>query len=218
MSVNNYDEDASILLSKNITRTLLVKNAISQETFKKQSRLLEKEKNSEERLFLKKKEHLLQRQAFRNSGTLMSQRTLSSTSLIPPETTVTRWKSDTNLDRELSPASPRPRRQDVDDNNGRQNLLSSWLPLLSEGADKKSRPHKSLPSLSQYSDTATSLPDIQGALGRKKIKKYSDSKRPRPLSNHNKEKTGVESSVVDDWKELRKIRYLRRLSTKQDPR
>ena len=82
MSTNSYDEEASILLSKNITKSLLVKNAIDLEALKKRARLLEKEKNSEARLFLKKKEILLKRQATRNSGTLSSQRPLSSRSLI----------------------------------------------------------------------------------------------------------------------------------------
>lgn len=102
MSTNSYDEEASILLSKNITKSLLVKNALDLEALKKRARLLEKEKNSEARLFLKKKEILLKRQATRNSGTLSSQRPLSSRSLIPPESNVSRWKSDTDLDRELS--------------------------------------------------------------------------------------------------------------------
>lgn len=195
MSSNGYDEDASILLSKNITKSLLVKNAINQEAFNKRARLLEKEKNSEARLFLKKKEILLKRQVTRNSGTLTSQRPLSSRSLIPPETTVSRWKSDTELDKES-------RTQDITD----KKLLSPWLPLLSERAKRRSG---TFSSLGQYESTSTSLPDIHGGSGKAKVKKYSDVNRPWPISTYGKKKTEVSSSVIDDWQDLQKIRYLR---------
>lgn len=205
MSTNSYDEEASILLSKNITKSLLVKNAHDLEALKKRARLLEKEKNSEARLFLKKKEILLKRQATRNSGTLSSQRPLSSRSLIPPESNVSRWKSDTDLDRELSLGA---RTQDMNEKSGRQKLLSPWLPLLSEGAKRRSG---TFSSLDQYESTSTSLPDIHGgSIGKTKLKKYSDTNPPRPVSSQGKKKTEVSTSVIDDWQDLRKIRYLRR--------
>lgn len=60
---SSNEKPSSILLSKNNARTLLVRNAIVAATSEKEARLLQTERKSEERLFRKKKEFILQRQS-----------------------------------------------------------------------------------------------------------------------------------------------------------
>ena len=96
--------------------------------------MLEKERNTEERLFLKAKEHLLQQHSARTRETAQP---LSSCSL-QLESKVVKWKSETDLAGELS---PKPRRKELDDgNHNKPTLLSSSFPLLSEGIAKQSSP------------------------------------------------------------------------------
>ncbi|XP_078348366.1 uncharacterized protein LOC144633360 [Oculina patagonica] len=199
------NEESFILLSKNNAKVLLVRNAMNQASLKKESRLLEKERNSEERLFLKAREHLLQQQSARICET--AQRPSSSCSF-QPEGNVVKWKSEISLAGELS---PRPRRKEFDGNHSKGHMpLSSSFPLLSEGTAKISSPRsrrKALPSLN-CSHTASSLPDIHTTSnGTTGAKKYTETKRTSQLSN--KEKS-------DDWKELQKCRYLRTHSTEKD--
>ena len=52
-----------LLLSKNSAKTLLVRNAVDAATLVRETRQLQKERTSEERLLLKKREHMLQRQS-----------------------------------------------------------------------------------------------------------------------------------------------------------
>lgn len=56
-------EEPVSLLSKNTAKTLLVRNAIDATTLSKETRQIQKQRNSEQRLFLKKREHMLQRQS-----------------------------------------------------------------------------------------------------------------------------------------------------------
>ena len=56
-------EEPVCLLSKNTAKTLLVRNAIDATTLSKETRQIQKQRNSEQRLFLKKREHMLQRQS-----------------------------------------------------------------------------------------------------------------------------------------------------------
>ncbi|KAJ7370689.1 hypothetical protein OS493_030441 [Desmophyllum pertusum] len=213
------NEEAFICLSKNNAKTLLVRNAIDQATLNKEVRQLQKERNSGQRLFLKKKEHLLQRQSTRIFET--SQRPLSSLSLT--QLAVTKWRNETTKNslagRELS-SSKLGRK----DGNKSQMSLSSSLPLLSEGTENLSRfrpRNKTLSSLSFSHSTTSSLPDIHTASSGTAGKKYTDTEQPRQVSNKvNKEKTELrmENYDIDEWKELRKCRYLRRCSIKKDPR
>ena len=57
------ENPSPMLLSKRNARSLLVRNAIDAATLEKEGRLLQSERNSEERLFRKKKEVILQRQS-----------------------------------------------------------------------------------------------------------------------------------------------------------
>ena len=71
-----------LVLSKNNARNLLMRNAIEAATLEKEARLLQTERKSEERLFRKKREHILQRQ----SRIFESQRSLlSSPASLPDE-------------------------------------------------------------------------------------------------------------------------------------
>ena len=104
-----------------------MRNAINQETLKKQSRLLEKEKSSEERLFLKKKEHLLQRQVTRGLET--SQSRPSSSLSLNLENSVTKWKKATALSKECS-QSHMPKKIEVNltpmSSGKLENALNKW--------------------------------------------------------------------------------------------
>lgn len=56
-------EEPVSLLSKNTAKTLLARNAIDAATLSKETRQIQKQRNSEQRLFLKKREHILKRQS-----------------------------------------------------------------------------------------------------------------------------------------------------------
>ena len=60
---SSNEKPSPILLSKRNARSLLVRNAIDAATLGKEARLLQSERKSEERLFRKKKEVILQRQS-----------------------------------------------------------------------------------------------------------------------------------------------------------
>lgn len=200
-------EEPLVLLSKNNAKTLLVRNAIDQATLTKEARLLQKERNSGERLFLKKKKHLLERQS--RIMYEMGQRPLSSCS-VQLDNAVTKWNSETNLAGILS---PKPGRKQTDGNTKRQRLLSSSFSASSEEDDKQSTPRarsKPFSSLTR-SNSMISLPDIHATShGLTGEKKYIDKKRSWQISNS--QKTSESVCVVDDWKELRKCRYLRTCS------
>lgn len=207
------DKEPLTLLSKNNAKTLLVRNAINQATLQKEAQLLQKERNSGERLFLKKKKHILQRQS-RIFSEMGHQRPLSSCSL-QLENTVTKWSSETNLAGVLS---PKPRSKEIDGNKKSQ-VLSSSFALSSEGADKESTPRprrKTFSSLTR-SNSVICFPDIHATSsgGLTGEKKYIEKKRlwQTPNSGKTGEGLGAEAvCVVDDWKELRKCRYLRTCS------
>ena len=112
------------LLSRNNAKTLMVRNAINQATLQKEAQLLQKERNSGERLFLKKKKHILQRYS-RIISEMGHQRPLSSCSL-PVEDTITRWNSEKDLAGVLS---PKPRRKKIDGNNKSRLSYSSYITL-----------------------------------------------------------------------------------------
>ena len=61
--MKSSDEESP--LSKNNAHICLVRNAMEQATLSKEVQQLQKERNSEERSFLKTKEHLLQQQSLR---------------------------------------------------------------------------------------------------------------------------------------------------------
>jgi len=72
---SSNERPSSKLLSKRNAKSLLARNAIDAATLEKEARLLQSERNSEERLFRKKKEVILQRQS------RILQRQMSSVSL-----------------------------------------------------------------------------------------------------------------------------------------
>ena len=199
-------EEPPVLLSKNITKTLLVRNAMNQATLKKEARLIQKERNSGERLFLKKKKHLLERQS--RIMCEVGQRPLSSCSL-HQENAVTKWNSERNLAKILTP-KPGRKLKDTDGNAKRQRLLSCPFPLSFEGDDNQSSPRvrsKTISSLTR-SNSMISLPDIHATShGLTGERQYIEKKPSWQLPSH--QKTDDSVCVLDDWKELRKCRYLR---------
>lgn len=198
----------NVLLSKNSAKILLVRNAMNQAKLTKEARQLEKERHSEERLFLKKREHLLKQQSARNLE--IGRRPLSSCSSFQPEGALTKWKSETSLAEELS---PKPRRRNMVGYHKKQTVLSSSFPLLSEGLAKQPSPQTRRRALTfpSCSHTASSLPDIHAATnGTTGGKRYTDTNITSKLSN--KKTSGgldAETCVADNWKELEKCRYLR---------
>lgn len=140
------------------------------------------------------------------------QRPLSSCSL-QLENTVIKWNSETNLAGALS---SKPRSKEIDGNNKSQMLSSSFS--SSEGAAKEFTPRsrsKTLSSLTR-SNSVICLPDIHATSGGLTgEQKYIEKRRlwQPPNSGKTGESLGAEAvCVVDDWKELRKCRYLRTCS------
>ena len=78
--MKSSNED-SLVLSKNTARNFLVRNAIDAARLKKDARLLQSERKSEERLFRKKRELILQQQ----SKIFESQRSLLSSPVSLPD-------------------------------------------------------------------------------------------------------------------------------------
>ena len=206
MNASN-EEPRLILLSKNNAKTLLVRNAIDQATLTKEAKLLQKERNTGERLFLKKKKHLLERQS--QIMYEKDQRPLSSCSL-QLENSVAKWNSETNLAGILS---PKPARKETNGNSKRETLLSSSFFLSYKGDDTHSSPRprsKTFSSLTR-SNSMISLPDIHATShGLTGEKKSINKKLSWQMSNS--QKTGEAVCVLDDWNELRKCRYLRTCS------
>ena len=147
-------KESFLLLSKSNAKILLVRNAMDQASLKKETRLLEKERNTEEKSFLKTREHLLQQQSARMCE--ISPRPLTSCSLQAVEYAVSKGRSGTQFAEELS---PKLRRKDHDGNHKMQTSLSSSLPLLCDGSSKQSSPRfrRKAPS----SLVSSSLPDIR---------------------------------------------------------
>lgn len=199
----NRNKEPPKLLSRNNAKTLLVRNAINQATLQKEAQLLQKERNSGERLFLKKKKHILQRQS-RIISEMGHQRPLSSRSL-QLENTVTRWNSETNLAEVLS---PKPRRKEID---GEKIIRSSDL------EESTPRPRRNTFSSLNRSNSVICLPDIRATSGGlTREKKYIEKKRLWQPPNSGKTTESLDAEAVcalHDWKELQKCRYLRTCST-----
>ena len=199
----NRNKEPPKLLSRNNAKTLLVRNAINQATLQKEAQLLQKERNSGERLFLKKKKHILQRQS-RIISEMGHQRPLSSRSL-QLENTVTRWNSETNLAEVLS---PKPRRKEID---GEKIIRSSDL------EESTPRPRRNTFSSLNRSNSVICLPDIRATSGGlTREKKYIEKKRLWQPPNSGKTAESLDAEAVcalHDWKELQKCRYLRTCST-----
>ena len=159
MKPSDFDEDVR-MLTKNSAKMLLVRNAMNQAKLTKEARQLEKERHSEEMLFLKKREYLIKQQTARNLE--IGQRPLSSFNPLQPENGVTRWKSETSLAGGLSPKS---RRKHMFGDHIKQSVLSSSFPLLSEGTAQQPSPQSRRRALTSpsWSHTVSSLPDIHGS-------------------------------------------------------
>lgn len=182
---------------------------MNQAKLTKDARQLEKEKHSEELLFLKKREHLIKQQTARNSE--IGQRSLSSCNTLQPEGAVTRWKSETSLSGELSPKSRRKNMIGVH----KQTVLSSSFPLLSEGTAQQPSPQSRRRGLTipSWSHTVRSLPDIHAATnGTTGKKKNTETNKPSTISYKKTSEASLhsETDAAKDWKELKTCRYLRR--------
>ena len=211
MKPSSYDEDVR-MLTKNSAKTLLVRNAMNQAKLTKEARQLEKERHSEEMLFLKKREHLIKQQTARNLE--IGQRPWSSCNPLQQESAVTRWKSDTSLAGGLSPKSRI--KNMVRDHKKQTPVLSSSFPLLSsEGTAQQSSPQSRRRALTilSWSHTASSLPDIHAATnGTTGRKKNTDTNKTSNLSYKETSEASLDSEtdIAKEWKELERCRYLRR--------
>ena len=239
--MNANHEEPPVLLSKNTKRTLLMRNAINQETLKKQSRLLEKEKSSEERLFLKKKEHLLQRQVTRGLET--SQSRPSSSRSLNLENSVTKWKKATALSKECS-QSHMPKKIEVNltpmSSGKLENALNKWKNETASARESTQSPkprrkeivgsnrqRRLLSALSLQSDED----EIEPVPLRSRSKTFSTFSSTVPLPDIHATSNGItglkkcndtqlpdslEICQEDDWKPLRECRYLRTNSGEEE--
>ena len=208
MKPSDFDEDVR-MLTKNSAKMLLVRNAMNQAKLTKEARHLEKERHSEEMLFLKKREYLIKQQTARNLE--IGQRPLSSFSQLQLENGVTRWKSETSLAGGLSPKS---RGKHMFGDHIKQSVLSSSFPLLSEGTAQQPSPQSRQRALTSpsWSHTVSSLPDIHASTNKTTgRKKNTDTNKPPKHSYKITSGASLKSTDVSkDWKELGKCRYLRR--------
>ena len=239
--MNANHEEPPVLLSKNTKRTLLMRNAINQETLKKQSRLLEKEKSSEERLFLKKKEHLLQRQVTRGLET--SQNRPSSSRSLNLENSVTKWKKATALSKECS-QSHMPKKIEVNltpmSSGKLENALNKWKNKTASARESTQSPkprrkeivgsnrqRRLLSALSLQSDED----EIEPVPLKSRSKTFSTFSSTVPLPDIHATSNGItglkkcndtqlpdslEICQEDDWKPLRQCRYLRTNSGEEE--
>lgn len=239
--MNANHEEPPVLLSKNTKRTLLMRNAINQETLKKQSRLLEKEKSSEERLFLKKKEHLLKRQVTRGLET--SQSRPSSSRSLNLENSVTKWKKATALSKECS-QSHLPKKIEVNltpmSSGKLENALNKWKNVTASARESTQSPkprrkeivgsnrrRRLLSALSLQSDED----EIEPVPLRSRSKTFSTFSSTVPLPDIHATSNGItglkkyndtqlpdslEICQEDDWKPLRQCRYLRSSSGEEE--
>lgn len=203
MKPSDYDEDVH-MLTKTSVKILLVRNTMNQAKLTKEARQLEKERHSEEMLFLKKREYLIKQQTARNSE--IGQTPLSSRNSLQPESAVTRWKSETSLAGELSPKS---RRKSTFGDYKKQSVLSSSFPLLSVGNAQQPSPQsrRKAPTV-----TVSSLPDIHASTNKTTgRKKNTDTNKTSKVSYKKTSGASLDSKtgVSKDWKELEKCRYLR---------
>ena len=93
---SSNEEPSPILLSKRNARSLIVRNAIDAATLEKDARLLQSERKSEERLFRKKKEVILQRHS------RIFERQKSSVSLPEKQSNPSPSKEESSLRRSCS--------------------------------------------------------------------------------------------------------------------
>ena len=239
--MNANHEEPPVLLSKNTKRTLLMRNAINQETLKKQSRLLEKEKSSEERLFLKKKEHLLQRQVTRGLET--SQSRPSSSRSLNLENSVTKWKKATALSKECS-QSHMPKKIEINltpmSSGKLENALNKWINETASARESTQSPkprrkeivgsnrqRRLLSALSLQSDED----EIEPVPLRSRSKTFSTFSSTVPLPDIHATSNGItglkkcndtqlpdslEICQEDNWKPLRECRYLRTNSGEEE--
>lgn len=185
------------------------------------------EKRSEEKVFLKERQHMLQRQLFlagelspprarrKEMGSHSSMRQIKSSSLLPlPDIRISRSKSFSGSDN-LSRT-----------NNSEKLSISPASSLaslsMSSISGRQSTPprcrrqmlaYRSVSSLSVRNSSlaAVSLPDIHAACKGKVGGKKQNSHTKLQWSNG--ASLCEDICVIDDWKELKQCRYLRTVST-----
>ena len=217
---------ADTLLSKNNAKTLLFRNAHDAAELEKEERMLLHERRSEEKLFLKEREHMLQRQLFlaeelsprarrKEMGYHSSTRQIKSSSLLPlPNIRISRSKSFSGSDN-LSRTN-NSEKLSVSPASSLASLSMSSMSFRQSTPPRCRRQMVADRSVSSLfvrnsSLAAVSLPDIhatcKGKIGGKKQNSHSKLQWS----------TGVSSCedicVIEDWKGLKQCRYLRIVST-----
>ena len=176
--------DSNLVLSKSNAKTLCMRNAFDKATFQKHTQQLQKERNSKERLFLKNRKHILQRQ----------------TSLVSEMTTLEK-RNDAGVDgkQELLSASS-------------FYLLNDLLEQLTFPVRYRSRTAPSLkesPNQSEI-DLQVSLPDIFATASGHKAKttrgKRCTTEVKFKRQGAQNQETEEETCPLDYWKKIRKFR------------
>ena len=177
--------DDSLVLSKSNAKTLRMRNAVDKATFQKHTQQLQKERNSKERLFLKNRKHILQRQS----------------SLVSEMTTLEK-RNDAGVygKQELLSASPLC-------------LLNDPLELLTFPFRYRSKTALSLKESPNQSElyARVSLPDIFATASGDKVKttrekRHTTEAKFKRKGDQNQETE--EMSPVDYWKKIREMSML----------
>jgi len=204
-----------VLLSRNNAKALFVRNAHDTVLLKKEERILQREWNSEDKTYQKKREHLLQRRlhmAEELSATKSSEKTNDShknrhptisTSLSLPVIKVTQSKASCSFD-DFQPsrrrsASATPATNQLSPYENEHNPRRHSVP----GMTNNLRSSISLPDVNAYSSNL-----IENKLPRGSLKSLEKSFRAKSCQEICAEER------IDEWKDLKKCRYLRTPSSK----
>lgn len=204
-----------VLLSRNNAKALFVRNAHDTVLLKKEERLLQREWNSEDKNYQKKREHLLQRRlhmAEELSATKSNDKTNDSgknrhptisASLSLPVIQVTQSKPSCSFD-DFQPsrrrsASATPARNHLSPYENEHNPRRHSVPAMTNNL----RMAVSLPDVNAYSSNL-----IENKLPRGSIKSLENSLRAKSCQEVRAEE------MIDEWKDLKKCRYLRTPSSK----
>lgn len=178
--------DDNLVLSKSNAKTLRMRNAVDKATFQKHTLQLQKERNSKERLFLKNRKHILQRQS----------------SLVSEMTTLEKRNDAGGYGKqELLSASPFC-------------LLNDPLEQLTfpfRYRSKTALSVKESPNQSERLDSRVSLPDIFATASADNVKATKEKRYATEVKVKRKGAQNQETEEifpVDYWKKIREMSLL----------
>ena len=177
--------DSNLVLSKSNAKILRMRNALDKAAFDKHTQQLQKERNSKERLFLKNRKHILQRQ-----------------SSLVSEMTALEKRNDAGVDgkQELLSASSFYLLND----------LPEQLPFTVRYRSRTAPSLKESPNQSEL-DSQVSLPDIFATASGDKVKTTREKRCTTEVKFKRKgaqnQETEEETCPLDYWKKIREFRY-----------